>query len=187
MFIHPVLAEANGGVLSGLLDTARQTGEQFGVNWPLFISNVISFLLVCALLHHFAYKPILLALEMRRQRIAESLANAEKIKAQLADAEAKHAEILERANGEAQKMINEARTSAEALGQVRQQQAIAEAEGIIAQAREAIVLERDRMLADLRREVVRLVVDTTGKVTGKVLTAEDQRRLGEEAAREIAA
>jgi len=39
----------------------------------------------------------------------------------------------------------------------------------------------------LRREVARLVVDTTGKVTGKILTAEDQRRLSEEAAREIAA
>ena len=183
MFIVPILAEAGGG----LLESARQTGEAFGVNWTLFLSNVISFLLVCALLHRFAYRPILDVLEERRQRIAESLENAEQIKAQLADAEAKHAEILERANGEAQRMINEARSSAAALAQVRQQQAIAEAEGIITQAREAIHLERDRMLADLRREVARLVVNTTGKVTGKVLTPEDQRRLSEEAAREIAA
>ena len=73
------------------------------------------------------------------------------------------------------------------MAQTRQQEAIAEAEGIIVQAREASVLERDRMLAELRREVARLVVNTTGKVTGKVLTVEDQRRLSEEAAREIAA
>ena len=84
-------------------------------------------------------------------------------------------------------MIHEARASAAALAQTRQQEAIAEAEGIIVQAREASVLERDRMLAELRREVARLVVNTTGKVTGKVLTVEDQRRLSEEAAREIAA
>ena len=187
MFIHPILAEADGGVFQGLLETARQTGEQFGVNWPLFLSNVVSFLIVCVLLQRFAYRPILLALEMRRQRIAESLENADKIRQQLAEAEAKHAEILERANGEAQKMIDEARASAAALAQTRQQQAIAEAEGIIVQAREAIGLERDRMLAELRREVARLVVDTTSKVTGKVLTAEDQRRLSEETAREIAA
>jgi len=183
MFIAPILAEAGGG----LLESARQTGEQFGVNWPLFLSNVISFLLVCWLLNRFAYRPILDVLEERQQRIAESLENAEKIKQQLADAEAKHTEILERANGEAQKMIHEARASAAALAQTRQQEAIAEAEGIIAQARQAIVLERDRMLAELRREVARLVVSTTGKVTGKVLTAEDRRRLSEEAAREIAA
>jgi len=183
MFIAPILAESGGSIL----DSARQTGEAFGVNGPLFISQCVSFLLVCWLLSRFAYRPILNVLEQRRQRIAESLENAEKIKAQLAEAETKHAEILERANGEAQKMINEARTSAAALAQTRQQQAIAEAEGIIAQAREAIGLERDRMLAELRREVARLVVDTTGKVTGKILTADDQRRLSEEAAREIAA
>jgi len=186
MFIAPIFAAAPG-LFEGLLESARQTGEQFGVNWPLFLSNAISFLLVCALLQRFAYRPILDVLEQRRQRIAESLENAEKIKEQLAEAETKHAEILERANGEAQKMINEARASAAALAQTRQQQAITEAEGIIAQAREAIALERDRMFTDLRREVARLVVDTTGKVTGKILTAEDQRRLSEEAAREIAA
>jgi len=186
MFIAPILAAAPG-LLESLFESARQTGEQFGFNWPLFLSNVISFLLVCALLNRFAYRPILDVLEMRRQRIAEGLENAKKIKQQLADAEAKHAEILERANGEAQKMIHEARASAAALAQTRQQEAIAEAEGIIVQAREASVLERDRMLAELRREVARLVVNTTGKVTGKVLTVEDQRRLSEEAAREIAA
>lgn len=187
MIITPIFAAASGGLLESLWDTARETGAQFGVNWPLFLSQAISFLIVCVALQRFAYRPVLLALEMRRQRIAESLENAEKIKEQLADAEAKHAEILERANGEAQKMIAEARTSAAALAQTRQQQAITEAEGLIAQAREAIGLERDRMLAELRREVARLVVDTTGKVTGKVLTADDQRRLSEEAAREIAA
>ena len=183
MIIVPILAAAGGS----FLESAKQTGEQFGFNPVLFWSNVISFLVVCLLLNRFAYRPVLQVLEQRRQRIAESLENAEKIKQQLAEAEARHAEILERANGEAQKMINEARTSAAALAQTRQQQAITEAEGIITQAREAIQLEHDRMLADLRREVARLVVATTGKVTGKVLTADDQHRLSEEAAREIAA
>jgi len=187
MFIAPLLAAATGGILDNLLGSARETGEQFGVNAPLFLSNVISFLIVCVLLQRFAYRPILDVLEMRRQRIAESMENAGKIQEQLADAEAKHAEILDRANGEAQKMINEAREAANALAATREQQAIAEAEGIIAQAREAMRLEHDRMLADLRREVARLVVTTTGKVTGKVLTTDDQRRLSEEAAREIAA
>lgn len=183
MFIAPILAEAGGGVF----DAARETLEAFGVNWPLFLSQAVSFLIVCALLWRFAYRPILKVLEDRRQRIAESLANADKIKAQLAEAEARHAEILQRANAEAQKMIAEARTAAAALAQTREQAAIAQAEGIVSQAREAITLERDRMFADLRREVARLVVETTGKVTGKVLTAEDQRRLSEEATREIAA
>lgn len=183
MFIAPIFAEAGGS----LLDSARQTGEAFGVNWPLFLSNSVSFLIVCALLYRFAYRPVLVMLEIRRQRIAESLENAEKIKRKLADAEAEHAKILQQADAEARKMIDEARAAAAVVAQTREQAAIAEAEGIIAQAREATVLEHDRMLAELRREVGRLVVETTGKVTGKILTAEDQRRLSQEAAQEIAA
>jgi len=183
MFIHPILAATGGSIL----DSARQTGEQFGFNKILFFSNVISFLIVCALLNRFAYRPILNVLEERRQRIAQSLQNADQIKTQLAEAEVKHSAILDRANAEAQKMIAEARIAVNALAEIREQQATAEAEQILVRAREATVLERDRMLAELRREVVRLVVDTTGKVTGKVLTAEDQRRLSQEASSQIAA
>ena len=50
-------------------------------------------------------------------------------------------------------------------------------------AREAAEADHARMLAELRREVGRLVVETTAKVTGKVLTLEDQQRLAEETSR----
>ena len=43
------------------------------------------------------------------------------------------------------------------------------------------------MLTELKREVGRLVVQTTSAITGKILTAEDQQRLAEETARELAA
>jgi F-type H+-transporting ATPase subunit b len=168
-------------------DILQETAKTFGFNPVLFFSQVISFVVVAALLQKFAYKPIVDVLEARRKKIAESLENAEKIKRQLADAESKHAEILARANGEAQKMIEEARAAAATFAEQRQQQAIAYAEQIISKAREALELERNRAFADLRREVSRLVIETTGKVAGKILTAEDQKRLSEEAAREIAA
>jgi F-type H+-transporting ATPase subunit b len=84
-------------------------------------------------------------------------------------------------------MIEEARSSAQALADKRAQQAISEAEQIIAKAREATAIERQKTLAELKGEVGRLVIATTAKVTGKVLTAEDQKRLSEEAAREAAA
>lgn len=166
---------------------AGDTGAQFGVNWTLLGSQIVSFVIVCIVLQKFAYKPILAVLEERKQKIAESLENAAKVKQQLADAEARHAEILSAANTEAQKIIDEARTSAANLASKQQQQAIADAEAIIAKANAATALERERAFAELRSEVARLVVDTTSKVTGKVLTPEDQRRLSEEAAREVAA
>jgi F-type H+-transporting ATPase subunit b len=177
-----ILAQASGGIL----DSAKETAATFGWNPWLFFSQVISFTIVALLLRRFAYKPILAVLEERRQRIAEGLLNAEKIKKQLAEAEQRYTEILAKANDDAQRMIDEARESSAHLAERKQQEAIAAAEEIVAKAREASAIEHERTMAELKRELGRLVVETTAKVTGKVLTAEDQRRLQEEAARQLA-
>ena len=148
---------------------------------------MLSFVIVAFLLKQFAYKPILAVLEQRREQIAQAHLNAEKIKQQLAEAEQRHAEILAKANAEAQKMIEEARNSASNLAERKQQEAIAAAEQILAKAREASAIEHERTMTQLKRELGRLVVETTAKVTGKVLTPDDQRRLQEEAARTFSA
>jgi F-type H+-transporting ATPase subunit b len=175
---------AQGG---GLTEIARTTGETFGFNLWMFLSQVVSFAIVALLLRKFAYRPILAILEQRRQQIAEAQLNSEKIRQQLAESEQRYQEILSKANAQAQKMIDEARESAAIVGERKQQEAVAEAEQIVAKAREATELERDRTMAQLKHELGRLVVETTAKVTGKVLTSDDQRRLQEEAARQIAA
>jgi F-type H+-transporting ATPase subunit b len=172
---------------SSLSDTPRDIAETFGWEPRLFFSQVLSFIIVAFVLVKFAYKPILAVLEKRRQQIAEANLNAEKIKQQLAEAEQRYSEILAKGNAEAQKMIEEARTSASHLADRKQQEAIAAAEQIVAKAREASVIEHERTMSQLKRELGRLVVDTTAKVTGKVLTPEDQRRLQEEAARTLSA
>jgi F-type H+-transporting ATPase subunit b len=84
-------------------------------------------------------------------------------------------------------MIDEARESASHVAERKQQEAVAMAEQIVAKAHEATEIERERTMTLLKRELGRLVVDTTAKVTGKVLDSNDQRRLQEEAARQIAA
>src|SRR5258708_24276934 len=176
------LAQVN----TGILESARQTADTFGWNWQLFLSQVVSFCIVAFLLRRFAYKPILGVLEERRRRIEEGLINAEKIKKELAEAEKRYQEILAKANADAQKMIDEARESSAHLAERKGQEAITAAEQIIAKAREASAIEHERTMESLKRELGRLVVDTTAKVAGKVLTPEDQRRLQEEAARQVA-
>ena len=159
----------------------------FGVDWPHLLAQVASFCIVCFILYRFAYRPVLEMLEVRRQQIAQGLANAEQIKAELARTEAQRQEVLAQANAQANKFIEEARAAAARVQQQETQKAIAGAEQIISKAREAAAQERDRMLLDLKREVGRLVVQATTTVTGKILTSEDQRRLAEETARQVAA
>jgi len=176
-----------GSIGSDLAETAKTTADKFGLETHLFVAQVISFLIVAALLYKFAYKPVLTVLEERRQKIAESLANAEKIKQELANAQAKAQELLSAANAQGNKLIEEARQSAAKVLEQETQKAIATANDIIAKARQASEAELARMKAELRREVGRLVVSTTAKVTGKILTADDQQRLAEETNRQLAA
>lgn len=161
------------------------TAKEFGVDWPHFIAQVVSFLIVAGLLYKFAYKRILQVLEERRQTIAQGLANAERIKQELARTEAARDEILRKTNEESNRLIAEARAAAERVGERETQKAIAAAEDIITKAREAAAAEHARMLAELKREIGRLVVSTTANVTGKILTPEDQRRLLDETNRQV--
>src|SRR6266571_9120453 len=117
-----IIAAATSGGLSEML---RDTVETFGWNPWLFLSQVISFVIVALLLRRFAYKPILAVLEERRQRIEQGLLNAELIKKQLAEAEQRYAEILAKANADAQKMIDEARASSAHVAARKEQEAIA--------------------------------------------------------------
>src|SRR5581483_7383741 len=135
----------------------------------------------------FAYKPVLQMLDTRRQQIASGLANAEKIRSELARIEAERRAVLTRADGEGKQLIEEARAAAARVHAEETRKAIAAAEQVAQRAREAIERDRARMVAELRQEVGRLVVQTTATVTGKILTADDHRRLAGETARQLAA
>ena len=169
-----------------LLAAAESIPQIFGLNWPAFICQTAAFFIVFYVLKTYAFQPIIDVLEERRRRIAEGQANAEKIKAQLAESEVKYREMLDQAQAQGQKLINEARQSSDSLAQRRSQEAVTEAERIIARAREATTLEHDRVLSEVKRELGRLVIETTSKVTGKILTPDDQRRLEQEANQQIA-
>jgi F-type H+-transporting ATPase subunit b len=180
MHLLALQAAAQGG---GQIESVAQA---FGVDWPHLISQSISFGIVCIVLYKLAYTPILQILEARRQQIALGLANADKIKKELARIEAERETILTKAGDEGKKLIDEARAAAACVQAEETKKAIAAAAQILVRAHEAADRDHARMLADLKHEVGRLVVQTTASVTGKILTAEDHRRLAEETASQLA-
>jgi F-type H+-transporting ATPase subunit b len=174
--------------LQVVAESGGQIGEvarTFGVDWTHLAAQIVSFGIVCVVLHLLAYKPILRLLDARRQQIASGLANAEKIKAELARIESERLDVLARADGEGKQLIEEARTAAARVRAEETQKAMSAAEQILVRAREAADRDRAQMLAELRREVGRLVVQTAAAVTGKVLTPDDHRRLSDETARQL--
>ncbi len=176
-----LLAEAESG------GQVEQIARTFGVDWSHLVAQIISFSIVCLLLHRFAYKPVLKMLEERRQQIATGIVESEKIKAELAQTETLRRETILKADAQATKLIEGAHAAAARMKEQETQEAIAVAEQIIIKSRETAMLDHARMLTELKLEVGRLVVQATAKITGKILTADDQRRLAEETSRRLAA
>jgi F-type H+-transporting ATPase subunit b len=160
---------------------AAEIARTFGVDWPHLLAQMVSFSIVCAVLYRFAYAPVLKMLDIRRQQIAQGLADTEKINAQLAAIEVNRQQVLVAAQGEATRILAEARGAAKRLTAQETRQAKAQAEQILARARDAAEQERRRMFAEVRRDATHLVIETTAAVAGKVLTEADQRRLTAEA------
>src|SRR5580698_107694 len=160
--------------------------DKLGIQLQILLAQTISFSIVFFVLWKFAYGPIFNMLAARKQKIADALANAEKIKADVARTEAERQKTLADAGEQANKLIADAREAAARVREQETQKAIAAAEQIVAKAREAAAQERTQMLAQLKREVGRLVVQTTTSVTGKILTPDDQRRLAQETEKQLA-
>ncbi len=161
------------------------TLETLGIQWQMLLVQCIDFAIALFVLWRFAYKPIFQVLEARKAKISEGIANAEKIKAELAKTEADRQKILADAGDLANKIIADARAAAARVSEVETQKAVTAAEQILIKAREAAAQERDATLAALKKEVGRLVVQTSMTVTGKMLTPVDQVRLAEETQKQI--
>jgi F-type H+-transporting ATPase subunit b len=175
-----VFAAAEGNQLQEMADT-------FGWEPRLFISQVILFVVVAIVLSKFAYKPLLAMLEQRKRQIEEGIENAEKTRRELANAQIKAQEILTTAGLQANKVVEEARAAAASEREKSRQQAVADAQDIIAKTRAAGEAELNLLRTELRREFGRLVVDASTRVTSKILTDADRNRLAEDATRELAA
>ena len=180
MTAFPVIlaSAAQSATEQGMVEEILTT---FGVNWSLFISQVISFLIVAFVLKKFAFGPVQAMLEQRRARISEGEEKLKRIEKQLAESEQRTQEALDKANASAQRLIDEAKESAASLTEKKSQEAIASAQQILAKADEAAKADRKAMVTELKAEFGRLITSTTANVTGKILTDADQKRINDEA------
>lgn len=161
-------------------------GEKFGLKPSLIIAQAINFAIVAFLLWQFAFKPVVSTIEERQKKIADGLQYAKEMKESLAESERRQTEMLREAREEAQKIVAEARSTAESVAQRTQAEAAKQATETLDKAKETIERERKRMLAEVRGEVSRLVVQTSAKVLDRTLDETERNRLSQAAASEIA-
>lgn len=180
------LAAAPEAVNPESMGPIQQLAHQFGVDWKLILMQALNFLIVAFLLYKFAFKPVLKTIDERQQKIADGLQYAQEMKDKLADAERKQQEVLRNAQQEAQKIIAEARSSAKDFYDRQTQEATQRVEEMLERGRQANELERQKMLADVRQEVAKLVVQVSERVLARQLSEQDKSAFNARAAEELA-
>src|SRR2546426_8398946 len=149
------------------------------------IVEVITFLLMTAILARYVYPEIVRLAEARQRQVADQLKEAERERA-AAEARLKEAEAkLNDARKTAQGVIEAAAKSAEQLRQEMRQKAEEESKRTVETARKEIEAERDQAVRSVRSEVASLVVAATEKVIGETLDDAKHRQLIDKAIREV--
>jgi F-type H+-transporting ATPase subunit b len=170
---------------AGPIEGLQQTFEHFGVEPKYIVFQLISFLVVLAVLYKFGIKPVTATVEERNRKIEAGIKHAEEMQTKLAAAQQESAAIVKKANAEAQRIVDDARKTSKDFLDKQTQEATAKANDLLNKAQQAIELEHKKMLADARNEIARLVVTTTERVLAKRLTDVDRAAYNEAAAKEL--
>jgi F-type H+-transporting ATPase subunit b len=151
--------------------------DGLGINGPVLLTQVVTFIILLVILRFVAYKPLMRMLDERSKRVKEGMDQAEAVKKQAAHAEEDVKKQLAEASREGQERIAKAVKAGEEMKQKAQGEAKQEAEALINRARSEIQRERDEAIGSVRREFADLTVLAAGKVIDRSLDKEQHREL----------
>jgi F-type H+-transporting ATPase subunit b len=151
----------------------------------LMIWTLICFGITFYVLRRWIFGPVQKAIDARRERIRQALEEADKARAEARRLLEEHRSMMNSARGDAEQILAEARRVAESQKERMREELEADRQRRIEETTKQIEAETRRALEQIRAEVADLTLEATAKVTGKVLTGEDHRRLIEESIREL--
>jgi F-type H+-transporting ATPase subunit b len=168
-----------------LAATEDSSGGLIDVVPGLMIWTLICFAITFFVLRKFAFGPIQKLIDERRDRIRSAIDEADKARAEARELLEQHRQLIADAKGEAAGILADARKVADAQVERVKEESEAERQRRLEETKRQIEAETKRSLDMIRSEVADLTLEATARVTGKVLDAEDQRRLIDEAISEL--
>ena len=178
------------GYIVPLAAEAAEHGEEGGSflvspGLGLMIWTLLLFLITMWVLSKVAFPKIQEALDKRAKMISESIDAAERQRRESDELLAEYRARLAEAREQADDIMARARKSAETAEAEAAAAGKEKREELVSAAKRDIEAETRRSLDQIRQEVADLTVLATERVTRKSLTAEDQKRLVEEALSEV--
>ena len=151
--------------------------EQLGINIPLLLAFVVSFLILFGLLSIVLYKPVLKMLDERQARIKESMDQAEQIKQQTESTKEEIRVQLDTARKEGQQIIAQAEEIGARLKNEAKDEARKEAESLIAKAQAEMQRQRDKDINEMREQFADIAISAAEKVINASLDKEKHQKL----------
>lgn len=154
-------------------------------SFGLLIWTTLAFLIVFFILKKFAWKPILTSLKERETGIAESLATAERVRAEMAALKNENEALLAQAREERALLLKEARDTKDKIINEAKDRAKSEANKIISDAQLAIEQQKMAAITEVKNQVGNMVVEVSEKILRRELSNKTEqekfiRQLSEE-------
>ena len=151
----------------------------------LMIWTIVCFLITLFVLKRFAFGPVQQMIDQRRERIRQSLEEADHAREEARNLLEEHRKLIAGARSDADEILGEARRIAEANERRMREELEEDRQRRLEETRKQIEAETTRALEQIRAEVAELTLVAATKVTGKVLDRDDQRKLIEDAISEL--
>jgi len=156
-----------------------------GINLKVFIAQLVNFSIVLLVLWKWAFKPLARGLEARSERIEKGLKDAEAAEVRLQKIEKERAEILSRAEGDALKLMEQARAETQARQKEMIEKAKREVERVVAQGRGSLKNEKEAMIREARKDLVEVAIAAVEKILKEKVDEKKSRSLAEEVVRKM--
>ncbi len=147
----------------------------------LMIWTIVCFLITLFVLRRYAFGPIQKAIDERRERIRQSIEEADRAREEARKLLEEHRKLIGRAKTDAEEILVEARRVAEANERRMREELETDRQRRLEETRKQIEAETQKALGQIRAEVADLTLAATAKVTGKVLDSADHKRLIDDA------
>lgn len=152
-----------------------------GLDTHIFVGQLINFILVFLIVWFLLLKPLTKKLEERRVMIDESIDKAKEVESNLMMSEQSYKEKLEEAKKEANKVLEKAHADATVLGDQMKEKAKVEIEGLVAQAKKSIVVEREEALLAVKSQAVEMIRLALTKVVNSEMSEKTDTKVIEDA------
>lgn len=159
--------------------------SKLGIDWKLLIAQAVNFFILLFVLVKFVYKPVLEMLDKRAKLIEKGVHDAKISGERLTQIERERDTTMAKAQKEVGAMFEQAKADAEAMKKDIVAAARSEADDVLRKVRLQMAEEKEKMLYEVKTEVVGFIVEAAGKILEREFSHADQKRLQEVVSKEM--